>query len=117
MLFRMNTWSALLALAPITLCTSLACGSFALADDSMGRVTPTDHQLLKECMERQKTNTNVTVSKAQAKRYCKDELKRQKATGASPERPPVDTPRPPAGSTPPGEPPPAQSPPSEPPPG
>ena len=83
MLFRMNTWTALLALAPITLCTSLACGSFALADDSMGRVTPTDHQLLKECMERQKTNTNVTVSKAETKRYCKDELKRQKATGAS----------------------------------
>lgn len=96
--------TALLALAPIALLTSLA-----LADDSMGRVTPTEHQLLTECMERQKTN-NVTVSKAEAKRYCKDELKRQKATGATPERAPVDTPHVPADSTPPTDAPPAEPP-------
>jgi hypothetical protein len=92
---------AIFALAPLALVTSLAC-----ADDSMNRVTPTDHQLLKECMERQKTNTNVTVSKADAKRYCKDELKRQKATGAPPEKPPVDAPPAPSDSPMPAQPPP-----------
>jgi hypothetical protein len=93
----MNKSTALIALAPLALVASLA-----LADDSMDRVTPTEHQLLKECMERQKTNTNVTVSKAEAKRYCKDELKRQKATGATPERAPADTPHTPADAPPPG---------------
>ena len=90
---------AIFALVPLALVTSLA-----FADDSMNRVTPTDHQLLKECMERQKTSANVTLSKAEAKRYCKDELKRQKATGAPAEPPPVDNA--PADSTPPAEPPP-----------
>ena len=83
----MNRLTGLFALAPIALCSSLAW-----ADDSMGRVTHTDSQLLKQCMERQKADANVTVSKADAKRYCKDELKRQKQTGASPERQPVDPP-------------------------
>ena len=92
----MKKSTALIALAPLALVASLA-----LADDSMDRVTPTDHQLLKECMERQKTSSNVTVSKAEAKRYCKDQLKRQKATGATPERAPVDTPHTPAESPPP----------------
>jgi hypothetical protein len=102
----MTKSAAVLALAPLALVASLV-----FADDSMGRVTPTDHQLLKECMERQKTNANVTVSKAEAKRYCKDELKRQKATGATPERAPVDTPHAPADSTPPSAVPPADAPP------
>ena len=101
----MNKSTALIAMAPIALAASLA-----FADDSMDRVTPTEHQLLKECMERQKTNTNVTVSKAEAKRYCKDELKRQKATGAAPERAPADTPHTPADAPPPAEAPPPQPP-------
>jgi hypothetical protein len=79
--------TGMLAFAPMVLFTSLV-----FADDSMGKVTPTDSQLLKQCMERQKTNTNVVVSKAEAKRYCKDELKRQKETGASSEHQPVDAP-------------------------
>jgi hypothetical protein len=78
---------SLLALAPIALCASVAW-----SDDGMDRVTPTDGQLLKQCMEQQKTSSNVTVSKAEAKRFCKDQLKRQKQTGASSERQPVDTP-------------------------
>jgi len=106
----MNRLTGLLSLAPMALAASLV-----FADDSMGRVTPTDSQLLKQCLERQKTDANVTVSKADAKRYCKDELKRQKATGASSERQPVDPPRAPTdpAAT---EAPPA-APPSEPPPG
>jgi hypothetical protein len=92
---------AIFALVPLALVTSLA-----FADDSMNRVTPTDHQLLKECMERQKTNATVTLSKAEAKRYCKDELKRQKATGETPEKQPVDAPPAPSDSTPPTAPPP-----------
>jgi hypothetical protein len=105
----MNRLTGLIAVAPIALCTSRV-----FADDSMGRVTPTDSQLLKQCMERQKTETNVTVSKADAKRYCKDELKRQKATGASSERQPVDPPRAPASMAP-TDPPPAAPPPGPPP--
>jgi hypothetical protein len=92
--------AAIFALAPIALITSLAW-----ADDSMSRVTPTDHQLLKECIERQKTNTNVTLSKADAKRYCKDELRRQKATGEPSEKPPVDAPPAPSDSPVPTQPP------------
>jgi hypothetical protein len=79
--------TGMLVFAPMVLFTSLV-----FADDSMNKVTPTDHQLLKQCMERQKSNTNVVVSKAEAKRYCKDELKRQKETGASPEPAPSDAP-------------------------
>jgi hypothetical protein len=107
----MHRLTGLIAVAPIALCASIA-----FADDSMGRVTPTHSQLLKQCMERQKTDANVTVSKADAKRYCKDELKRQKATGASSERQPVDPPRAPASSMAPTDPPPAAPPPSDPPP-
>ncbi len=66
-------------------------GTAAFADDSMSRATPSDHQMMKECIERQKTK-DVTMSKSDMKRYCKDELKRQKATGSLPEPPPVDTP-------------------------
>jgi hypothetical protein len=60
-------------------------------DDTMSHATPTDQQMLKECIERQKTK-DVNMSKAQMKRFCKDELKNQKATGALPEQPPLDTP-------------------------
>jgi pentapeptide MXKDX repeat protein len=69
----------------------LVLGAAAFADDSMSRATPSDHQMLKECIERQKTK-DVTMSKSEMKRYCKDELKRQKATGSMPEQQPTDTP-------------------------
>lgn len=70
---------------------SVLLGGAVFADDSMSRATPSDHQMMKECIERQKTK-DVTMSKSEMKRYCKDELKRQKATGSQPERQPIDTP-------------------------
>jgi hypothetical protein len=91
----MNKSTGLLTLAPLALVAALA-----FADDSMTSVTPTDSQLMKQCMERQKSDTNVTISKADAKRFCKDQLKRQKATGATSERAPVDAPRTPGDSMP-----------------
>jgi hypothetical protein len=97
---RFSRW-ATLALAPLALGAALDAAP-AFADDSVG--PPTDRQLLKDCIERQKTAT-ATVSTAQAKRLCKDELKRQKQTGATPEPPPVDAPRSPD-DTPPPDPPP-----------
>ena len=44
----MHRLTGLIAVAPIALFASIV-----IADDSMGRVTPTDSQLLKQCMERQ----------------------------------------------------------------
>jgi hypothetical protein len=67
------------------------CAAPTFADDTISRATPSEHQMMKECIERQKTK-DVTMSKSEMKRYCKDELKRQKATGAMPERQPVDAP-------------------------
>jgi hypothetical protein len=69
----------------------LIVGGHALADDTMSRASMTDHQAMKDCMERQKAGA-VNMSKAQMKRLCKDKLKDQKATGDMPERPPTDAP-------------------------
>ena len=60
------------------------------ADDSVSRATPSDHQALKACIEKQKT-ADVTMSKSEMTRICKDELKRQKAFGES-TPPPSDAP-------------------------
>jgi hypothetical protein len=64
----------------------------ALADDTMSHVTMTKSQQLKDCIERQKS-TDVTMSKTDMKKLCKDQLKLQKQSGVSPEPPPVDAPR------------------------
>jgi len=77
------------SLTALALVYTLSAASFA--DESMNRATPTDEQLIKTCIEKQKTG-NVTMSKAEMDRYCRNELKRQKATGELPENPPVDTP-------------------------
>jgi pentapeptide MXKDX repeat protein len=69
----------------------LLVAGHALADDSMSRSGMTDHQAMKDCMERQKS-ADVNMSKAQMKRLCKDKLKEQKATGDMPEQPPADAP-------------------------
>jgi hypothetical protein len=61
-----------------------------LADEAMPRATPTQHQSLKSCIEKQKT-ADVNMSKAQMTRICKDEIKREK-TGDTPP-PPVDAPK------------------------
>jgi pentapeptide MXKDX repeat protein len=68
------------------------CGAQAFADDSMSRATPTDHQMMKDCIEKQKA-TDVNMSKAEMTRICKDQLKQQKKTGAPLDSPPTDTPR------------------------
>ncbi len=98
----MKRLTGILVIGPLALCTGLAWA------DDMSRVTPTDHQLLTECIQRQMSNNSVTISKSEAKRYCKDELKRQKQTGAGPERQPVDTPPAADGTRPPAAPPPPQ---------
>lgn len=69
-------------LIPAAIAAVLLTGT-ALADDSMTHVTPTDHQTLKECIEKQKT-ADVTMSKSQMKRICKDELKRLKTPSEQP---------------------------------
>jgi hypothetical protein len=66
-------------------------GTLAVADDSLHRATPTEHQSLKACIEKQKT-ADVTMSKSEMTRLCKEELKREKQFGVS-EPPPVDAPR------------------------
>jgi hypothetical protein len=71
--------------------TLALCAAQAMADDSVSRATPTDHQMMKECIERQKT-ADVTMSKAAMTRLCKDQLKQQKQTGTPPEPAPVDSP-------------------------
>ena len=71
----------------------ILAGATAFGDESLPQATPTDAQLMKACMEKQKSNSNVTLSDAQLKRYCRDQLKQQKATGAMPENPPEDVPK------------------------
>jgi hypothetical protein len=66
--------------------TALLAGP-VMADDSLSRATPTKHQAMKDCIEKQKT-ADVNMSKSQMERLCKDEIKRQKASGDTP--PPVD---------------------------
>jgi hypothetical protein len=85
-LTRMNNTISSLVLAGLSL-----CGTYALADDSMSRATPTNHQAMKDCIEKQKM-TDVNMSQAEMKRLCKDQLKQQKKTGAPADPAPTDTP-------------------------
>ena len=71
---------------------AILCTGTAIADDSMSRATPTDSQLLKDCIEKQK-QADVNMSKAQMTRICKDQLKQQKTTGEPVDPPPTDTPK------------------------
>jgi hypothetical protein len=82
----MNNTVISLALVGLSL-----CGTYALADDSMSRATPTHHQSMKDCIEKQKM-TDVNMSQAEMKRLCKDQLKQQKQTGAPADPAPTDTP-------------------------
>jgi hypothetical protein len=75
----------------VTFIALTLCGVQAIADDSMSHVTMTKSQSMKDCIERQKS-TDVTMSKAEMKRFCKDQLKQQKQTGAPAEPPAIDTP-------------------------
>jgi hypothetical protein len=65
--------------------TALLAGP-VMADGSMARATPSKHQAMKDCIEKQKT-ADVNMSKSEMERLCKDEIKRQKATGDSPPPP------------------------------
>jgi len=82
----MNRTLAALALTGFSMCSAQA-----FADDTVNRATPTDHQMLKECIQKQKT-ADVTMSEAQMKRICKDQLKQQKQSGIPAEPAPTDTP-------------------------
>jgi hypothetical protein len=76
------------SLALVGLCV---CGAHALADDSMKSATPTSHQMMQDCIERQKA-ADVNMSRAAMKRICKDQLKQQQKTGVPAEPAPTDTP-------------------------
>jgi pentapeptide MXKDX repeat protein len=76
---------------PLALAATLVLAGSALADDSMDRATPSKHQMMKDCVEKQKT-ADVNMSKAAMERFCKDEVKRRIAGDAPP--PPSDPPRP-----------------------
>jgi hypothetical protein len=67
---------ALLSLASITVCS-------VHAEDSMTRATPTNKQLMKDCIRKHETS-DVNMSKSELNRLCKDELKQQKVTGSPP---------------------------------
>ena len=66
-------------------------GVQAIADDSIDRSTPTNHQAMKDCIEKQKT-AGVSMSKSEMTRICKDQLKQQKQAGIPVDPPPSDTP-------------------------
>jgi uncharacterized protein (UPF0216 family) len=72
------------------LATALLTGT-AFADDSMSRVTPSKRQMMKECLEKQKT-ADVTMSKSQMHQICKDEVKRLMTPAEEPP-PASDAPR------------------------
>ena len=78
-------------IALIVTAGALSSGTLAVADDSLHRATPTEGQALRACIEKQKT-ADVTMSKSEMTRLCKEELKQQKQHGSS-EPPPVDAPR------------------------
>jgi hypothetical protein len=80
------------AIGSVALIGLFAWGVHALADDTVSRATPTNQQLMKECIEKQK-ETAVNMSKSELKRICKDQLKRQKQTGVPLDPPPTDTPK------------------------
>jgi hypothetical protein len=70
---------------------SVAADGLGVEEDAPGRATPTQHESMKDCIEKQKS-ANVTMSKSQMTRICKDELKRQRQFGET-APPPTDTPR------------------------
>jgi hypothetical protein len=69
----------------------LALGSGAFADDATPASSMTKRQAMKDCIEQQKT-VNMSMSKAEMKRICKDKLKDQKGTGDMPQQPATDAP-------------------------
>ena len=68
-------------------------GNRAFAEDTMKRTAMTDHEAMEVCMTKQKTSTDVTMSKSAMKRFCKDQIKQQKKTGTPIEPAPTDVPK------------------------
>jgi hypothetical protein len=81
----MNRLVTTLALA------GLAFGTCVFADAAPPGSSMTKRQAMKDCIEQQKT-VNMSMSKAEMKRICKDKLKDQKATGDMPQQPATDAP-------------------------
>jgi hypothetical protein len=69
----------------------VAADGLGLEEDAPGRATPTTHESMKDCIEKQKM-ADVTMSKSQMTRICKDELKRQRQFGET-TPPPTDAPK------------------------
>jgi hypothetical protein len=67
----------------------LFAGTSLFADEAMTHATMTQSQKLKDCMERQKAG-NVAQSKAAMKKFCKDQLRQEKATGEPADPPPAE---------------------------
>ncbi len=66
-------------------------GSYSLADNSLNRSIMTKRQMISDCIQKQKAS-DVTMSKLDIFRVCKDQLKQQKTSGAFPEAPPTEAP-------------------------
>ena len=79
-------------LALLSLASAMAQSVYA--DDAMARATPTNKQMMKDCIRKHQTS-DVNMSKSELTRICKDELKQQKITG-SPPPPAAPTDGPPA---------------------
>ena len=71
----------------------LIAGTHAFAEDPMKRTAMTEHEAMEVCMTKQQTSSDVSMSKSAMKRYCKDQIKQQKKTGAPMEAPPTDSPK------------------------
>lgn len=59
----------------------------AHADTTTTQSAPTDQQLMKDCIRKHETS-DVSQSKSQLTRICKDEIKQRKITGTPPPPPP-----------------------------
>jgi hypothetical protein len=79
------------AIQPIALLGLLFMGANSLADDSWNRSIMTKRQMISDCLQKQKAS-DVTLSKLDMFRICRDQLRQQKTSGAFPEAPPRDTP-------------------------
>ena len=62
-----------------------------LADEAMSHATPNKRQMMKDCRHKHQMQ-DVNLSNSELNRICKDELKAQKDSGASPP-PPKDAPK------------------------
>ena len=67
----------------IALVGLLLMGANSLADDSWNRSIMTKRQMISDCLQKQKAS-DVTLSKLDIFRICRDQLRQQKTSGAFP---------------------------------